>query len=226
MGEGIDRTGEGGPVGTCRICKRVRRNAKARDFSPVFAFFAYLTDIVEKQVVVVKRLIDGLFRGVEILIAIFLAIMIVLVFMNVVLRYLFSTGFVWSEEITRLCFIFLVYLGAIIAARENRHLLIDTLLYKVPQTAKIVIYTLIQICIVWLMVTLVRGSWGLVLQSFQDKWVTTKFPSWIVWASGIVTGISIAIVSAVNLYQLLVKKVPVLTLIQPYDGGDEPATVE
>jgi TRAP-type C4-dicarboxylate transport system permease small subunit len=133
---------------------------------------------------------------------------------------------VWSEEITRLCFIFLVYLGAIIAARENRHLMIDTLLYKAPKNAKIVIYTLIQVCIIWLMVILVRGSWGLVLQSFNDRWVNTKFPSWIVWASGIVTGLAILIISAANLFQLFVKKVPVLTLVQPYDGGDEPVAVE
>jgi TRAP-type C4-dicarboxylate transport system permease small subunit len=169
---------------------------------------------------------NGLFRGVEILIAFFLAVMIILVFLNVVLRYLFSTGLAWSEEITRLCFIFLVYLGAIIAARENRHLLIDSLLYKAPETAKIVIYTLIQVCIVWLMVILVQGSWGLVLLSAQDKWVTTRFPSWIVWAAGLLTGASIAIISVANLYQLFVKKVHVLTLIKPPDGGEEPAAAE
>jgi TRAP-type C4-dicarboxylate transport system permease small subunit len=178
-----------------------------------------------EKVVIVKKFLDGLFRGVEILIAVFLAVMISLVFMNVALRYFFNTGFVWSEEVTRLCFIFLVYLGAIIAARENRHLLIDMLLYKVPQSAKIIIYALIQACIVWLMVILVQGSWGLVLQSFRDKWVSTRFPSWIVWASGIVTGVSIAIISVANLYQLFMKKVPVLTLIQPPDS-EESVTVE
>ena len=45
---------------------------------------------------------DLLFRGVEVLMAFFLAVMIFLVFANVVLRYLFSTGFAWSEEVARL----------------------------------------------------------------------------------------------------------------------------
>ena len=72
-----------------------------------------------------KKLTDKLFKTIEILIAVFLACMILLLFMNVVLRYVFNTGFVWSEEIARLCFIYLVYLGAIGAARDNRHLLID-----------------------------------------------------------------------------------------------------
>ena len=44
-----------------------------------------------------KKLTDKLFKTIEILIAVFLACMILLLFMNVVLRYVFNTGFVWSE---------------------------------------------------------------------------------------------------------------------------------
>ena len=73
--------------------------------------------------------IDKLFHAVEILIAAFLAVMITLTFVNVVLRQ-FHMGFVWSEEITRICFIYLIYLGSIIAARENQHLMIETLICK------------------------------------------------------------------------------------------------
>ena len=73
-----------------------------------------------------------LFRSIEALMAFFLAVMIVLVFTNVVLRYVFSTGFEWSEEIARLCFIYLVYLGAIGAMRENQHLIIDSVLSRIP----------------------------------------------------------------------------------------------
>ena len=40
---------------------------------------------------------DKLFRGIQILIAIFLGIMIFLTFLNVIMRYVFSSGFVWSE---------------------------------------------------------------------------------------------------------------------------------
>ena len=100
--------------------------------------------------------------------------------MNVVLRYVFNTGFVWSEEIARLCFIYLVYLGAIGAARDNRHLLIDSLLLKLPKVFQKIIYTLVQICTVWLMVILVRGSWGLIIQNLHDKWVATHFPTYLV----------------------------------------------
>ena len=40
----------------------------------------------------------------------------------------FGIGFAQTEEISRICFIYLIYLGSIIAARENQHLMIDTLI--------------------------------------------------------------------------------------------------
>jgi TRAP-type C4-dicarboxylate transport system permease small subunit len=160
------------------------------------------------------------------MIAVFLALMIVLVFMNVVGRYVFNIGFVWSEEISRLCFIFLVYLGSIEAMRDNRHLMIDTLLLKVPQAAGKLIYTLIQACIIWLMVIQVRGSWGLVIQNSNNRWVSTGFPAHIVHFFGVILGASIALIAVSNLVRLFVFKTPVQELIAIRDDSGEPATVE
>jgi TRAP-type C4-dicarboxylate transport system permease small subunit len=169
----------------------------------------------------VKKVLDALFKGTEILIACFLAVMIVLVFMNVVLRYVFSKGFAWSEEIARLCFIYLVYLGSIGAMRDNRHLLIDSILMRVPLVAQKIIYALVQALIIWLMVILTRGSWGLVLQNLHDRWVATHFPTFLVYASGLVTGIAIGIIALANLYRLLILKIPVPELIAIRDEADE-----
>jgi TRAP-type C4-dicarboxylate transport system permease small subunit len=168
-----------------------------------------------------KKFLDTLFRGVEILIAVFLGVMIVLVFMNVVFRYLFSKGFAWSEEIARICFIYLVYLGSIGAMRENRHLLIDSVLNRVPPICQKIIYALVQGCIIWLMVILTRGSWGLVLQNMNDNWVATKFPTFLVYASGLVTGIAIGVIALANLFRLIILKIPVSDLIAIRDNAEE-----
>ena len=101
--------------------------------------------------------VDKLFRGIEILIAIFLGAMIFFTFMNVILRQ-FGIGFPWSEEIARICFIYLIYLGAIIAARENQHLMIDTLICKLPPLGQKVLYVIIQGLIIWLMWILTNGA--------------------------------------------------------------------
>jgi TRAP-type C4-dicarboxylate transport system permease small subunit len=169
----------------------------------------------------VKKFLDTLFKGIEILIAFFLAVMIILVFLNVVMRYLFSKGFAWSEEIARLCFIYLVYLGSIGAMRDNRHLLIDSVLVRVPVICQKIIYAVVQIGIIWLMVILTRGSWGLVIQNVHDRWVATHFPTFLVYASGVVTGVAIAIIAVANLYRLLILKIPVPDLIKIRDDSDE-----
>ena len=163
---------------------------------------------------------NALFRGVEILMAFFLTVMIVLVFMNVLLRYFFSTGFAWSEEIARLCFIYLVYLGSIGAMRDNQHLIIDSILTRVPVLAQKIIYTLVQAGIIWVMGILIMGSWQLVVQNLGDRWVATQFPIYLVYAAGLVTGVSITIIALANLYRLAVLGMSVGELLTIRDESD------
>lgn len=156
---------------------------------------------------------NTLFRGIEVLIAFFLAVMIALVFINVVLRYGFSTGFAWSEEISRLCFIYLVYLGAIGAMRDNQHLIIDSILTRIQPRAQKAVFLLVQAGIIWVMVILSRGSWQLVVQNLGDRWVATQFPVYLIFGVGLVTGVSIILLSLANIYRLVVLKQSVISLI-------------
>ena len=73
------------------------------------------------------------FRLAEALLVLLLTLMVVMVFGNVVLRYGFNTGLDFSEELSRFFFIWITFLGAIIAMRENAHLGLDTLVRLLPQ---------------------------------------------------------------------------------------------
>jgi TRAP-type C4-dicarboxylate transport system permease small subunit len=152
--------------------------------------------------------------------------MIMLVFVNVVGRYVFSIGFVWSEEISRLCFIFLVYLGSIEAMRDNRHLMIDTLMLKAPKPVQGAVYALVQLCIIWLMTIQIRGSWGLVIQNWHNRWVATGFPAHVVHFFGVILGLSITIIAVFNLIRLFVFRTPVPDLIRIRDDSGEMAGIE
>ena len=165
---------------------------------------------------------NALFRGIEILIAFFLAVMIALVFANVVLRYCFSTGFAWSEEIARLCFIYLVYLGSIGAMRDNQHLGLDSVLARVPERAQKVIYFLVQVAIIWVMVILTQGSWQLVIHNLADRWVANQSPVFLVYGVGLITGIAIIILALTNIYRLAVLKISVNALLSIRDESSSP----
>lgn len=163
---------------------------------------------------------NTLFRGIEVLIAFFLAVMIALVFVNVVLRYGFSTGFAWSEEISRLCFIYLVYLGAIGAMRDNQHLIIDSILTRIQPRAQKVVFLLVQAGIIWVMGILSIGSWQLVIQNLGDRWVATQFPVFLIFGVGLVTGVAIILLSLANIYRLVVLKLSVSELISVRHEAD------
>lgn len=167
-----------------------------------------------------EKMVDILFKGIEGLIAVFLGLMILFTFLNVVLRQ-FNMGFAWSEEIARICFIYLVYMGSIIAARENRHLMIDTLIHKVPEKAQKTLYVVIQSLIIWMMGVLANGAFQNAWKNRNDFWVATHFPVFLVHFAGVLLGVSVIIISLVNLYRMIFRKESVLMLFG--DHGEEEA---
>ena len=50
----------------------------------------------------------------EICVAVMLAVMSFLVFLNVVLRYSFNTSFTMTEELSRFLFIWVIFLGVVV----------------------------------------------------------------------------------------------------------------
>lgn len=164
--------------------------------------------------------IDKLFKFIEVVIAIFLGVMIGFTFLNVVLRQ-FGLGFAWTEEIARICFIYLVYLGAIIAARENRHLMIDTMISKLTGKTQQALYVIIQGIIIWMMGVLATGAFQNAWKNRNDFWVATHFPVFMVHFAGVLLGVSVIVISLVNLYRMFVQKIPVMTLFG--DHGEEDA---
>jgi len=103
-----------------------------------------------------ERWLDRACRGLENLIALFLAVMVVLVFGNVVLRYGFNSGITVSEEVSRWLFIWMTFLGAIVALREHGHLGVDMVVARLPPLGKricLVAGHLLMLFIVWLLLT-------------------------------------------------------------------------
>lgn len=70
----------------------------------------------------------------EIYICIFLmSLMAVLIFVQVVMRYVIQSSLSWSEELARYVFIWLIYIGVSYGAKQMKHLRIDAGLYLFPK---------------------------------------------------------------------------------------------
>jgi len=65
-----------------------------------------------------------------------LAAMVAMVFGNVVLRYAFNSGIIVSEELSRWCFLWITFVGAVVALRDRAHLGSDFLVGRLPPAGK------------------------------------------------------------------------------------------
>jgi TRAP-type C4-dicarboxylate transport system permease small subunit len=146
------------------------------------------------------RWIDGLCKGLEGLIALALAVMVVLVFGNVVLRYGFNTGITVSEELSRWLFIWATFLGAIVALREHGHLGVDMVVNRLPVWGKRLCLVAGHAVMLGIVVMLFVGS----LEQTRINWdVTAPTTGWsMAWVAS--AGLVFSVLAAfLLLYDLL-----------------------
>lgn len=67
------------------------------------------------------------------LIVAMMAVMVALVFANVVGRYGFNRSIIWAEELSQYLMVWIAYLGAGLALREGRHVSVDILQDLLPE---------------------------------------------------------------------------------------------
>ena len=62
-----------------------------------------------------------------------LANVLILMLLQIVMRYVFNNPLTWSEEIARLSLFWMAFLGAVIAVREKSHLCVDLVVHAFPE---------------------------------------------------------------------------------------------
>ena len=158
--------------------------------------------------------INWFFKLLEVLIVVAMVAMVTMVFGNVVLRYGFNSGITVSDEMSRYCFIWLTYIGAMVAMREGGHLGVDTLVKHLGIGGK-------KICL-FLSETLMLGCNGLFLLGtwkMHDLQVTNVSPVVgisMIWVYGIgyVVAVVMGIINLNVLYRLVTGKLREDELVQ------------
>lgn len=101
----------------------------------------------------------GIYRLLDHLLVIGLAVMVLMVLGNVVLRYLFDSGLEFSEEVSRFVFVWLTFIGAVVALKEGLHLGMDTVVKRLSHRGRLVCFWISHLLMLWCCVLLWMGSW-------------------------------------------------------------------
>jgi TRAP-type C4-dicarboxylate transport system permease small subunit len=134
------------------------------------------------------RVLRGYTRVLDALSGLCLAVMVVLVFGNVVLRYTLNSGITVSEELSRWLFVWLTFMGAVVALREHGHLGTDALVSRLPAVGKKACLVLAQIAMLYVSWLLLSGSWAQMLINWDTEAPVTGASVGIFYASGVLMG--------------------------------------
>ena len=150
-----------------------------------------------------SRIFDFTCKTIEYMIAACMAGMVVLVFGNVMLRYGFNSGITLSEELSRWLFVWMTFLGAIVALRKHEHLGTDMLVGRLGPIGKKICMGFSQLLMLFICVLLFKGAY----EQAVINWTSTSAVmeaslSWV-YFPGIIFAVLGGLMIAMDFFQLL-----------------------
>lgn len=172
-----------------------------------------------------NRIIEGYCRILNLLTAAALAVMVVLVFGNVVMRYGFNSGITMSEELSRWLFVWLTFLGAIVAMKVGAHLGSDTLVSRLPIGGKKLFMVLGHGLMLFVCGLMFKGSYEQAVINWDTTSAVMEASMAIFYGCGMVAAISMAIILLHRLWLLATNQLTEQELIGVRESEEEPIDV-
>ena len=120
---------------------------------------------MEKNVGILGQTMKLLTKVLNGILAILLALMVIIVFSNVIGRYFLGSSLAWSEEISRFLFIWLVFFGAILAYINDEHLALDILTKVLPKKVSQFIAVIADLLVLYALSLIAIGGYRITMEN-------------------------------------------------------------
>jgi TRAP-type C4-dicarboxylate transport system permease small subunit len=171
---------------------------------------------------VVQKFIDGFCKALNVVIALCLAVMVVLVFGNVVMRYGFNTGITLSEELSRWLFVWMTFMGAVIALKEHGHLGTDMLVSKLGPVGKKLCLGLSYVLMLFVCWLLFKGAYQQTMINMDSTSAVMEVSMAWIYAPGVVFAVMGGLILLTGLLRLLTGQVSEKDLVITQESEESP----
>lgn len=127
----------------------------------------------------------------EIVAGVFMVLMSLTTFANVLARYFFNSPIQWAEEMARYAFIWVVFLGAVVCTKRKRHIAIDFLSPVLPARGMAWVRVAADLCTMGVALVIVYYGAKLTAAATQIT-ATLKVPHYVVY---VVVPVSAALIA-------------------------------
>lgn len=150
-----------------------------------------------------KKLIDLFYFVLDVLLGLLLSGMAIMVFVNVILRYAFNSGIPVSEELSRFFFVWLTFIGAVVAHRHNMHMGMETVVASLGRRGRLVMMGVSDLIIIGCSGVLFWGTWLQLPINMSMTATVTNIPMAWVYGAGLFTATGIILITVERLIRLL-----------------------
>jgi TRAP-type transport system small permease protein len=166
-----------------------------------------------------SNLVDAGFRAFEAMLVAILAVMVVIVFGNVVLRYGFGSGISVTEEISRLLFVWLIFLGAIPVMRQHGHLGVEFIVGALSPASRRVFRIVSDVLMLACCTVFGWGAWEQTQLNFMNHMPISGLPTALAYGAAAVSAIGLGILILADLVVTIRSRA---TDLPPPSAGYEP----
>jgi TRAP-type transport system small permease protein len=148
--------------------------------------------------------------------------MVMMVFGNVVLRYGFNSGITISEELSRWLFVWITFMGAVVALKEKGHLGTDMLIARIGFLGKKICLGLSYVLMLVLCGVLFKGAWEQTMINASSTSAAMEVSMGIFFSVGLMFAVLGGLIIARDLYRLLSGQMTEEEMMAVRESEDEP----
>ena len=117
-----------------------------------------------------RAFLDAYYRLLKLILTVLLGVLIIPIVLQILSRH---TGiiprFLWTEEIARLCFVWIILIGAMLAVRDGAHFDVDILPHSTSPTVELVFKLIVHVAIGLVALTFLRYGWDFAILASRQR---------------------------------------------------------
>ncbi len=147
-----------------------------------------------------RKIIKGYYRVLQILLTSLMGLLMIPVALQIFARYIgFIPRYIWTEEMARFCFIWIILIGSMIAMRDGTHFAVDLLPQPKTKRGEALANLFVDFIIFLVALIFIIWGWPLVKFGLLQESEMAELPMVLIYSAWPITGITWVVFLGENL---------------------------
>ena len=133
---------------------------------------------------------DSLYGVFKVLVSVVLISMVLMIFVNAVLRYAFNSGISATEELSRYAFVWVSALGSVLGYYQNKHVGVDSLVKSLHGLSKLIVQIISEIIVLYALYIMIFGGYRYFISTVNLDSAALPIPMGIITITPFVMGVA------------------------------------